>query len=79
MTSVSSRNKHPNHHRWSGSPAVPCSRQPAANPAIVCSVHLGMLRGVLDEYGADPEGSALVPFAEPGACRVVIPPVHDQS
>lgn len=49
------------------------------NPAIVCSVHLGMLRGVLDEYGANPKGSALVPFAEPGACRVVIPPVDDLS
>jgi len=49
-----------------------------STPAIVCSVHLGMLRGVLDEYGADPEGSALVPFAEPGACRVVIPPVDDR-
>ena len=49
-----------------------------STPAIVCSVHLGMLRGVLDEYGADPEGSALVAFAEPGACRVVIPPVDDR-
>ena len=50
-----------------------------SNPTIVCSVHLGMLRGVLDEYGADPEGSALVPFAEPGACRIVVPPVDDLS
>ena len=50
-----------------------------SNPTIVCSVHLGMLRGVLDEYGADPEGSTLVPFAEPGACRIVIPPVDDLS
>jgi predicted ArsR family transcriptional regulator len=49
------------------------------NPAIVCSVHLGMLRGVLDEYGANPKEGALVPFAEPGACRVVIPPVDDLS
>ena len=38
-----------------------------------------LLRGVLDEYGADPEGSALVPFAEPGACRIVVPPVDDLS
>lgn len=43
------------------------------NPGVVCSVHLGMLRGVLDEYGADSTGCALEPFAEPGACRVVIP------
>jgi predicted ArsR family transcriptional regulator len=46
------------------------------NPGVVCSVHLGMLRGVLAEYGADSTGSALEPFAEPGACRVVIPPAE---
>lgn len=47
-----------------------------SNPGIVCNVHLGMLRGALSEYGADPTGSALVPFAEPGACLLVIPPVY---
>lgn len=46
------------------------------NPGIVCSVHLGMPRGVLAEYGADATASALEPFAEPGACRVVIPPTE---
>lgn len=46
-----------------------------SNPRIVCNVHLGMLRGVLSGYGADPTGSALEPFAEPGACLLVIPPV----
>ena len=45
------------------------------NPQVVCSVHLGMLRGALEAYGADPTGSALEPFAEPGACLLVIPPV----
>ena len=34
------------------------------------------VRGVLAEYGADSTGSALEPFAEPGACRVVIPPAE---
>jgi predicted ArsR family transcriptional regulator len=48
------------------------------NPKIVCNVHLGMLRGALAEYGADPTGSDLVAFAEPGACLFVIPPV-DQA
>lgn len=48
------------------------------NPRVVCAVHLGMLRGVLREYGADDTGSALEPFAVPGACRVVIPPVEEQ-
>ena len=46
-----------------------------SNPLIVCNVHLGLLRGVLVEYGADPTGSALVPFAEPGACLLVVPPI----
>lgn len=47
------------------------------NPAIVCAVHLGMLRGVLGEYGADASGSALQPFAEAGACLIVIPPIEE--
>ena len=46
-----------------------------SNPQVVCSVHLGMVRGVLSEYGADPTASDLVPFAEPGACVLVVPPV----
>lgn len=41
---------------------------------VVCAVHLGIVRGALSEYGADPAGSALAPFAEPGACRLVLPP-----
>jgi len=45
------------------------------NPRIVCNVHLGMLRGVLAEYGSDPNGSDLVPFAEPGSCLLIVPPI----
>lgn len=45
------------------------------NPRVVCAVHLGMLRGILDVHAADATGIALQPFAEPGACVVVIPPV----
>jgi predicted ArsR family transcriptional regulator len=43
------------------------------NPQVVCSVHLGLVRGALDELGADPdrtETTALEPFSEPGACRL---------
>lgn len=43
------------------------------NPEVVCSVHLGLVRGALDELGADPgrtEGTTLQPFSEPGACRL---------
>lgn len=43
-------------------------------PAIVCQVHLGIVDGVLERVGAttaaEPE---LIPFAEPGACRLFLP------
>ncbi|CAI9408660.1 helix-turn-helix transcriptional regulator [Nocardioides sp. T2.26MG-1] len=45
------------------------------SPGIVCGIHLGIVRGMLAEQGADPEGSALEPFAAPGSCRLVVPPV----
>lgn len=37
-------------------------------PDVVCGVHLGIVRGALDQLGGEPEGSRLEPFAEPGAC-----------
>jgi predicted ArsR family transcriptional regulator len=49
------------------------------HPEVVCGVHLGLVRGALEEYGADPTGSDLVPFAEPGACLLVVPPLDDAS
>lgn len=63
-----------------GGPIVRLTRCPLldaarANPRIVCTVHLGMLRGVLAEYGADPDGSDLLPFAEPGSCLLIVPPI----
>lgn len=63
-----------------GGPTIRLTRCPLldaarANPRVVCSVHLGMLRGVLAEDGADPTGSHLVPFAEPGSCLLVVPPL----
>lgn len=49
-----------------------CPLLEAANehPDVVCGVHLGIVRGALEEYGADPTGTDLLPFAEPGACRL---------
>jgi len=41
---------------------------------IVCGVHVGMVRGALEEYGADPAGTDLEPFAVPGACLLSVPP-----
>ncbi len=46
---------------------------------VVCGVHLGVVRGALAEYGADPTGSVLEPFAEPGACLLVVPPVEGRA
>lgn len=47
------------------------------HPAVVCGVHLGVVRGALDELGADPEGTertSLQAFSEPGACRLDLLP-----
>lgn len=41
-----------------------------AQPDVVCQVHLGLIRGALDELGGDASRTDLVPFAEPGACRL---------
>lgn len=46
------------------------------HPEVVCAVHLGIVRGALTAHGADAEGTTLLPFAEPGACRLVVPPVQ---
>ena len=35
---------------------------------VICSVHLGLIRGALAELGTGVEADALEPFAEPGAC-----------
>lgn len=40
------------------------------HPDVVCNVHLGLAQGALEAYGADPRGVELLPFAEPGACRL---------
>jgi predicted ArsR family transcriptional regulator len=37
-------------------------------PAVICSVHLGLIRGALAELGTGIEADRLEPFAEPGAC-----------
>ena len=43
------------------------------NPDVVCRVHQGIVVGMLDHLQA-PVGTELVPFAEPGACRLRMPP-----
>ena len=39
-------------------------------PDVVCGVHLGIVRGALEEYGDAETDSELHPFSEPGACRL---------
>jgi len=51
------------------SPAVRCWKPRTSTPPC-CGVHLGIVRGALEEYGADPTGTDLLPFSEPGACRL---------
>ena len=37
-------------------------------PDVVCSVHLGLVRGALETWRTSTGQTSLVPFAEPGAC-----------
>lgn len=39
-----------------------------AHPEVVCAVHLGLLRGTLNELGAPPTTTTLQPFVEPELC-----------
>jgi predicted ArsR family transcriptional regulator len=50
-------------------------------PTIVCQVHLGIIEGILERIGAVIDGDLeLIPFAEPGACRLFLPnPVVRQA
>ena len=38
------------------------------NREVVCTLHVGLVQGALEQYGAADEPVDLVPFAEPGAC-----------
>jgi predicted ArsR family transcriptional regulator len=40
------------------------------SPEVVCSVHLGIVRGALAALDHDGGASELHPFSEPGACRL---------
>jgi predicted ArsR family transcriptional regulator len=42
------------------------------HPEVVCAVHLGLVRGLLAELSPTPAAVELVPFAEPGACRLAM-------
>jgi predicted ArsR family transcriptional regulator len=50
-----------------------------ARPDVVCSVHLGLVRGVLTALGGNPAGARLLPFSEPGACRLDLSPTDSAT
>jgi predicted ArsR family transcriptional regulator len=43
------------------------------HPAVVCGVHQGLIEGALQEWGAPAQQAELLPFSEPGACRLLMP------
>lgn len=50
-----------------------------SNQMVVCSVHLGLLRGALAEMGAPIEATELQPFIEPSLCIAHLRPVEARS
>jgi predicted ArsR family transcriptional regulator len=43
------------------------------HPEVVCQIHLGIVRGALNQLGADADGADLQAFAQPGACLLGLP------
>ena len=41
-------------------------------PDVVCGVHLGIVQGALETWDADSADTELLPFSEPGACRLLL-------
>ncbi len=48
--------------------ACPFRAAARAHPEVVCSIHLGLLRGTLTRLGAPPTSTRLLPFVEPELC-----------
>lgn len=48
-------------------------------PQVICSVHLGLVEGALSEYGAGGSAAELLPFVEPGACRLALSEPDDTA
>jgi predicted ArsR family transcriptional regulator len=55
--------------------ACPFHSVAAAHPEVVCSLHLGLLRGALDELGVPASAHELRPFVEPQLCTATLTPV----
>lgn len=48
--------------------ACPFRSVATAHPEVVCSLHLGLIRGALSELGGAAEAISLTPFVEPHLC-----------
>ncbi len=59
--------------------ACPFRSVAEAHPEVVCSLHLGLLRGALDELGAPPATTRLQPFVEPHLCLAHITPDTERA
>ena len=55
-------------------PACPFRAEARENPDVVCSVHLGLIKGLVRERGHDASGIRLLPFVQPHLCLVELPP-----
>jgi predicted ArsR family transcriptional regulator len=53
--------------------ACPFRTEARANPEVVCSVHLGLMKGLAHSLGHDAEGIRLEPFVQPNLCLVHLP------
>ena len=42
-------------------------------PEVVCQVHRGLIEGALTQLGGHDAGVDLQPFADPDACRLILP------
>lgn len=50
-----------------------------AHQDVVCSVHLGLMRGILEGMDAPVVAESLVPFADPNGCRASLAPLTKPS
>jgi len=59
--------------------ACPFRAVAVEHPEVVCSLHLGLLRGALAASNAPATTSALMPFVEPDLCLALITPTPPQA
>jgi predicted ArsR family transcriptional regulator len=63
-------------HRRIDLHACPFRATARANPEVVCSLHLGLLKGFLARMSAPPMTVELRPFVEPSLCVAYLSPAH---